>query len=412
VFKGGTCLKKCYIETYRFSEDLDFTVLPGGPIAEAELRPVLERMLARVADESGISFGERQVLLKCHTSGMYTEGRVYYTGPRKAPTVGSIKLDLSASEKVVRPSILRPIAHAFPDNLPGPGTARCYSFDELFAEKIRAMAERGRPRDLYDIINLFRRADLRTAPNLIRTILEEKCRNKGIPIPTYDSVASAGNRDELESEWGNMLGHQLPALPPLESFWDELPGLFAWLDGTIEVEELAAAPTNADEQVGIRWTPPPTVATWGVGVPLETVRFAASNLLCIRLGYGGSTRVVEPYSLRRSRDGNLLLYAIKSDTRESRAYRVDRIQSIEVTNRVFRPVYQVEFSAAGAIRALPITTAAPAAKSPARSRSSSRYVFECPYCHKLFYRDRYNAKLIAHKDKSGYPCSGRLGSAK
>ena len=31
VFKGGTCLKKCYIETYRFSEDLDFTVLQNGP---------------------------------------------------------------------------------------------------------------------------------------------------------------------------------------------------------------------------------------------------------------------------------------------------------------------------------------------------------------------------------------------
>lgn len=27
VFKGGTCLKKCYFETYRFSEDLDFTLL-------------------------------------------------------------------------------------------------------------------------------------------------------------------------------------------------------------------------------------------------------------------------------------------------------------------------------------------------------------------------------------------------
>ncbi len=25
IFKGGTCLKKCYFETYRFSEDLDFT---------------------------------------------------------------------------------------------------------------------------------------------------------------------------------------------------------------------------------------------------------------------------------------------------------------------------------------------------------------------------------------------------
>ena len=32
VFKGGTCLKKCFIETYRFSEDLDFTVLDDGPI--------------------------------------------------------------------------------------------------------------------------------------------------------------------------------------------------------------------------------------------------------------------------------------------------------------------------------------------------------------------------------------------
>ena len=27
IFKGGTCLKKCHFETYRFSEDLDFTVI-------------------------------------------------------------------------------------------------------------------------------------------------------------------------------------------------------------------------------------------------------------------------------------------------------------------------------------------------------------------------------------------------
>lgn len=30
IFKGGTCLRKCYYETYRFSEDLDFTVIEGG----------------------------------------------------------------------------------------------------------------------------------------------------------------------------------------------------------------------------------------------------------------------------------------------------------------------------------------------------------------------------------------------
>jgi predicted nucleotidyltransferase component of viral defense system len=27
IFKGGTCLKKCYFETFRFSEDLDFTLV-------------------------------------------------------------------------------------------------------------------------------------------------------------------------------------------------------------------------------------------------------------------------------------------------------------------------------------------------------------------------------------------------
>lgn len=31
VFKGGTALRKCYFENYRFSEDLDFTGLQGAP---------------------------------------------------------------------------------------------------------------------------------------------------------------------------------------------------------------------------------------------------------------------------------------------------------------------------------------------------------------------------------------------
>ena len=31
VFKGGTCLRKSYYETSRFSEDLDFTVISNGP---------------------------------------------------------------------------------------------------------------------------------------------------------------------------------------------------------------------------------------------------------------------------------------------------------------------------------------------------------------------------------------------
>jgi predicted nucleotidyltransferase component of viral defense system len=35
AFKGGTCLKKCFFETYRFSEDLDFTVPSNEPFDES-----------------------------------------------------------------------------------------------------------------------------------------------------------------------------------------------------------------------------------------------------------------------------------------------------------------------------------------------------------------------------------------
>ena len=48
AFKGGTSLKKCFIETWRFSEDLDFTVLPGGPFAPDKLAPIIKRILEKV----------------------------------------------------------------------------------------------------------------------------------------------------------------------------------------------------------------------------------------------------------------------------------------------------------------------------------------------------------------------------
>jgi predicted nucleotidyltransferase component of viral defense system len=38
VFKGGTCLKKCFFETYRFSEDLDFTLTEEAHLEERFLR--------------------------------------------------------------------------------------------------------------------------------------------------------------------------------------------------------------------------------------------------------------------------------------------------------------------------------------------------------------------------------------
>ncbi len=71
--------------------------------------------------------------------------------------------------------------------------------------------------------------------------------------------------------------------------------------------------------------------------------------LCVELGYQGTTRFIEPYSLRRTKANDLLLYAVRSDNSEIRAYRVDRIESAAVTRRTFVPRFAVELTAAGPI---------------------------------------------------------------
>jgi len=99
----AACLKKCYIETYRFSEDLDFTVLPGGPYRPEQIEPLLDRVLARVHDASGIDFSSRPPMLRSRPDGLSAEGRVYFIGLRRTPLAARVKLDISANETVIRP---------------------------------------------------------------------------------------------------------------------------------------------------------------------------------------------------------------------------------------------------------------------------------------------------------------------
>jgi predicted nucleotidyltransferase component of viral defense system len=410
IFKGGTCIKKCYIETYRFSEDLDFTVLPDGIINPEELLPIFNRILKCLSDESGINFLVNSPRFEQRDSPLSAEGRIYYRGPRNAPNPGRIKLDLSAEEKVARPSVLRKIAHPYSDELPSIDQVRCYSLEELFAEKIRAMGERSRPRDLYDIINLFRRRDLQVHPEIIRATLIKKCESKNISVPTFESIKNLGFLEELKSEWENMLGHQLQVLPPFEHFWEELPQFFNWLEQTYTPEKITSIPIQKEDD--ITWTPPPTTWSWGIGVPLESIRYAAANHLCVELGYRNSKRVIEPYSLRRTKDGYLILHAIRVDNRQQRGYRVDRIQSINVTTIPFKPLYQIEFSSTGPISTLPTSRKKRSLSSGLERRKTHfgpTYIFECSYCGKKFKRVKYDSKLNPHKDKNGWNCPGRIG---
>ena len=260
-------------------------------------------------------------------------------------------MDLTNDEKVVLSPVRREVHHAYSDK-PSKGIeVACYPYEEVFAEKIRALSERGLPRDLYDAVHLFRHPEMRPDRETVRRIIQGKCEFKGIPFPALESIMQEPRKSELENEWSNMLAHQLPMLPSVNQFWEELSHVFDWLlRGTVPVQP---QPVAAHPDEDIQWTPPAAAQAWGMRVPLEIIRFAGANHLCVKLGYQGTQRIIEPYSLRRTKDGNLLLHAIHADNREDRAYRVDKIESAEVTQQTFIPVYAVELSPSGPLHAPP-----------------------------------------------------------
>src|SRR5258708_3920382 len=64
LFKGGTCLKKCYFETYRFSEDLDFTVLDKSTYNKNEIQNALNDVAEIVYQNTGIDLKAREIEVK------------------------------------------------------------------------------------------------------------------------------------------------------------------------------------------------------------------------------------------------------------------------------------------------------------------------------------------------------------
>ena len=350
VFKGGTCLKKCYFETYRFSEDLDLTLTDENQINEAFLLEEFARIADWMYENSGIEIPTDRLIFDVYQNPrghLSCEGRVYYqsyfsSGKKSLP---KIKFDLTADEVLVLPPSRQEVIHTYSDLPEGGIHISCYDYPEVFGEKVRALGERGRPRDLYDVINLYRNDFLPPAA-IIKDVLKQKCDYKEIEPPLMEDMEAY--KPLLVQNWEPMLAHQLPALPSLEAYWVTLPDFFKWLDGHTLSKDLGSKPVTADGepyrplygQLGLHTSS---------GESLELIRFAASNLLCVDLDYTDKdenrrSRIIEPYSLRQAKNGNVLLYAVRADDGGVRAYSIHNISSASITDRVYVPRFDVELS--------------------------------------------------------------------
>src|SRR5690606_37675357 len=163
-----------------------------------------------------------------------------------------------------------PIFHPYSDAPDDGITVLSYAYEEAFGEKVRALAERTRPRDLYDVVNLYRNEDARPEPGVLLDVLRQKCEFKGIPVPRDGDFD--GHRRDLEAAWQGMLAHQLPALPPVDAFWDALPEFFRWL-ATGETPVRPAAYALGGGETVLRQRSLPAGIRQAAGSALEVIRF-------------------------------------------------------------------------------------------------------------------------------------------
>jgi predicted nucleotidyltransferase component of viral defense system len=369
IFKGGTCLKKCFFDTYRFSEDLDFTVPKEGIYAVANIESALREVCGWVNRETGIEFPADRLMMEELTNprGKQTfQARIAFAGPLGMPSaqIQRIKFDITRDEVVVDDSELRQVYHPYTDGPTDSPRVRCYTLQEILAEKTRALYERsGRSRDVYDVVNISRNFREELSVERTRVILEEKFQYKTLPEPSSDLILSAVSADTLEPDWENALGHQVAVLPPLEDFLAALRDGVEWIMGDGEPPpEQEVIPGSAEEQpvprprfgraaqlgtLGRRLATTAATAVPAYSSTMDRVRYAARNRLLARIHYHGVDRLVEPYSLRMPATGNLLLYVYEleragawSDSIE--AFKVAELADVEVTNRSFTPQYVVE----------------------------------------------------------------------
>ena len=414
VFKGGTCLKKCFFETYRFSEDLDFTVKDPSQLNARFLESVFAEVSEKVHEETGIALPvefRRFKIYENQRGEKACQGRVGYRGPvsPRGNNAPRIKLDLISDERIALPPVQTRIFHPFSDDPENGIVVQCYAYEEVFAEKVRALGERTRPRDLYDVINLYRNEGIRPAARVLLDVLRSKCEFKGIDVPTLEMLEPF--RPELEGSWESMLGHQLPALLPVQHFWDQLEEFFLWLFGEL-IPERPAPYTGEEGEELIRDRYIFNAVPRRARAHLEVIRFAAANRICAELDYLGRTRTIEPYSLRLSRAGNVVLHAHNVDKNAHRSYRVDQIERARLTSTAFVPRHEIELTPTGPYKIKPTAMRRSLLGWPRTNYETHGPVFilECPMCDRHFKRQRRRTtKLNRHNDEWGDPCPGRYG---
>lgn len=210
VLKGGTAIRKVYFpEAWRFSEDIDFTVVTGKE--EDAIREGLLHAFDRLRSVSGINYS----LESFHATEGAITANVQFVGPLNFPN--RIKHDITLKERMVFKPEQRTVKSLYPD-LPY-FRVLVYSIDEILAEKIRSIMQRGYSRDYYDVWRLMKEGKFKTRE--FKDVLIKKCELNGIEYRP-ELVFDRDRLNEARAFWSRGLGHLLRELPNFDTVMSDL----------------------------------------------------------------------------------------------------------------------------------------------------------------------------------------------
>lgn len=220
VFKGGTCLRHCYYQGYRFSEDIDFTCRPESGGLEAT-QEALRRVAVWVQENSGI----RMAVKKPRTTPGDFQMEIpveYNRGGARTRGLPAVKVHLTFDEPLLTDAASCDVTPHYSDLSEFQITA--YSKKEIVAEKMRALLQQQkkwpRPRDLYDLWYILCGVKEELGAEELRDLFDKKCRVRQIK-PEIREIASENLKEWNKDAWENQLRPLMKDVPDFGKVWKD-----------------------------------------------------------------------------------------------------------------------------------------------------------------------------------------------
>lgn len=204
IFKGRTALSKIFFpRIWRLSEDLDFSF--DGKFDDIDLRSIFNLI------EKGSKIKLR--LKSKYQNPEYLQLKIQYQA-----LLGKnwIKVDVT-KEKVVEKPVVKTISKSYSDY--PQFSIKVMHLDEVFAEKLRALVERKKSRDYYDIWKML---SLKTDKKKIRELFFKKCEIKQIEFKNMEQLFPKDLEEILRPYWERELSRLVSPIPDLTMVLNQL----------------------------------------------------------------------------------------------------------------------------------------------------------------------------------------------